>query len=256
MDLPKYWNEDKGKIIKAIVSGGAEYWDELQKVTGFTEKYLNFQLRELFQTDEISKNEGIYKVSSELFKSYSRAEVSDIKTELERLKYAVEYELNQLSDIGYLGNKIENWIKVHEIGTSLEKDQLFLEGRYLDAFTKFILDRARSEIFVVNPFVDECDLSKTLIDAKKRGLKVKLLTRSPEDNSKKACHKKLGEEGIEIDYKNIHAKIIILDGEVAIISSMNFFSESSACKNWESGMITINRDIIGEIKKATIKQMS
>jgi hypothetical protein len=241
MGSSKDLNHDKGVIITLIrLTADSASWNLLQEKTGFSEGYLNYLLYELFKTGEISKNEGIYR--------YISPELSSKVQEL--------YHRREIENID-LRNKIIKYLEVHDIKTSFEKDHLFLEGSHLDQFTKFILDMAAKEIFVVNPNADESDLSKQLQDAKKRGLDVRLLTRPPNDKQKIACHEKLTNEGvIIINNENVHAKIITIDRKVAIISSMNFISTSSAGKTWEAGIVTVERDIISEINKAILKQMS
>ena len=65
---------------------------------------------------------------------------------------------------------------------------------------------------------------------------------------KKEYHKKLREQGVEIIYKNqIHAKMIVVDNAVAIISSMNFQSSSSGGKTWEAGIISLDKNVVSVV---------
>jgi phosphatidylserine/phosphatidylglycerophosphate/cardiolipin synthase-like enzyme len=45
--------------------------------------------------------------------------------------------------------------------------------------------------------------------------------------------------GVQIYYNDyVHAKLMLVDGLVAFISSMNFTSSSSGGKAWEAGIVT------------------
>jgi phosphatidylserine/phosphatidylglycerophosphate/cardiolipin synthase-like enzyme len=242
MDSSQNLEHDKRILLNYIRLAQSTPWDKLHAATDFSEGYFNYLLYELFQTGEISKNEGNYQ--------YVPPELRPKEQEINRLRETKHKEFRI---------KLEKYFDAYGSNISLEKNHFFLEGRHLDQFTKFTLDMAENEIIVVNPFVNECDLSKQLGEAKKRGLKVKLLARPPKDNEidKIFCHEKLTKEGVKIIYdENVHAKIITIDDEVAITSSMNFYSESSAGKTWEAGIITLDRDIISEINKSILKQMN
>jgi len=53
---------------------------------------------------------------------------------------------------------------------------------------------------------------------------------------------------------DVHAKLVIVDDEVAIVSSMNFNQSSSAGKTWEAGLVTIDGRVINSIRKAVMKE--
>ena len=86
------------------------------------------------------------------------------------------------------------------------------------------------------------------------GVNVTLLTRPPEldrdeyQDRKKEYHSHLQQDGVEVVYnKVVHAKIIIVDRAVAIVSSMNFNPRSSGGASWEAGLVTIDRKTVEEI---------
>ena len=87
------------------------------------------------------------------------------------------------------------------------------------------------------------------------GLKIHLITRHPEESGFK-CHAKLRENSVPIHYDaDIHAKIVVVDDRVAIVSSMNFISDSSAGKTWEAGIVTTDVKTIESIQKAIALEM-
>ena len=240
MAQPKYWGTDKGLVIELITKNIAEFWRELQGETRFDEEYLNSLLRELFESNELYKNEyGAYRVPYELYQSYLNFQLNSGKTREKRGERS-------------LVEKIERWIEANEIDVKLDNEHFFLDGRYLDQFTKFILNRAKRSIVVVNPYVDEIDVSKILGDKRKGGIRVQLLTRRPgvDDVGKKIFHEKLVKDGVDLCHQHIHAKLIIVDDEAAVVSSMNFYSGSFAGQTWEAGIITVNKNVINSIKTA------
>ena len=64
----------------------------------------------------------------------------------------------------------------------------------------------------------------------------------------KEYHQSLKSNGLNLYYNNrVHAKMIIIDKIVGIVSSMNFFSDSSSGKSWESGIVTTQDDAIQDM---------
>jgi phosphatidylserine/phosphatidylglycerophosphate/cardiolipin synthase-like enzyme len=58
----------------------------------------------------------------------------------------------------------------------------------------------------------------------------------------------LKKSGINVIYdKSVHAKLIVIDNEVAVISSMNFSLTSSGGKSWEAGIVSIEENVINSI---------
>ncbi|TXT54055.1 MAG: hypothetical protein BAJATHORv1_90003 [Candidatus Thorarchaeota archaeon] len=102
--------------------------------------------------------------------------------------------------------------------------------------TSKLMDKAKHTLYVANPFVEGATLGKCLRNAAKRGVKVLLISRRPVDDPKKwEFHKTLTAEKVLMYYSGgyggaggIHSKLVIIDEEVAIISSMNFTANSEA----------------------------
>jgi phosphatidylserine/phosphatidylglycerophosphate/cardiolipin synthase-like enzyme len=143
----------------------------------------------------------------------------------------------------------------------LDARHFFLEGTYLDDLSKDLIRQARKEVLLVNPFIEQCHLSNTLIDAVTNKATVTVITRPIEDDKpelrqeKIAYHEYLKKEGIKLNYdRRIHAKLIVVDQQVAVISSMNFYSSSTGGSSWEAGMISIDDAIVHSVHK-TIHQL-
>jgi predicted transcriptional regulator len=240
---PPYWGTLEGEIIKAVVSAGRPLtWKEIQKQTNGDQQSLNNALSNLFDDDAITKientDETTYKVSYYLFKSY--------KNQL-RLVTLAEGRKG-------LEDWINQWKSLRNLNFSLDHEHFFLEGRHLDDFSKELISHAKLNVLVINPFIKDCDLSNTLSDAKKKGVDVRIITRQPQDKYTEYLEKnkqylsRLQTGGIELTYNNkVHAKIIVVDNSIAIISSMNFYPESSAGALWEAGLITIQTKTVESI---------
>ena len=112
---------------------------------------------------------------------------------------------------------------------------------------------------MVNPFVEQCHISNTLAEAVANEAKVIVITRNPSDSrhdyleaikEKQDYHELLKKEGVTINYdRRIHAKLLVVDEQIAVISSMNFYSYSSGGSSWEAGMISIDNSIVTSVHK-------
>ena len=229
----------QGSVIRAIVTRGKPLtWTEIQELTGLGEKPLNRALRDLHGNRIINKIEDIdgfskYQIFDELQPLYS--EIYNPRTALNRW--------------------IGQWKGVKNLDFSEENEHFFLERRHLDDFSKELIAHASFEVLVANPYIQECDLSNTLLDAKKKRINVSIITRPPTDDKhpeyverKREYHLKLRKEGIALLYEpKVHAKLIVVDRAVAIVSSMNFYGESSAGVSWEAGIVTLESKVVESI---------
>ena len=67
-------------------------------------------------------------------------------------------------------------------------------------------------------------------------------------DEKQAYHEYLQKEGVQFHYnRRIHAKLIVVDKRIAVISSMNFIVQSSGGSSWEAGMISIDDAIVKSV---------
>jgi len=145
----------------------------------------------------------------------------------------------------------ESWVKLEKPEISLENEHFFLEGHYLDTFTKFIITHAFNTIIVVNPFIDPSMPTKLLITARRNGRTVVVVTRSSNNPHVKKLHELLVKAGIIILHDtNLHAKIVIIDDLLAVVSSMNFTQNATAGITWEAGIVTVNKETVDSIKSS------
>ena len=134
---------------------------------------------------------------------------------------------------------IAEWRHMRKLDFSMESKHFFLGGADLDDFTKNLINSAEKNILLTNPYVEQCYLTDNLIDARTRGIEIKMVLRPESNNYRRVeCQSKLREMGIILHKDGrIHSKIIIVDGKVAIVSSMNFYSGSSGGASNEAGIV-------------------
>lgn len=247
----RYWGSWKGRVIKAISIDGAFAWDEIRDLTGLSAQSLNQVLAELFDAKAIYKNEaGQYRVNYELYKEYNDyfRNLSDNDVALEK---KVKITKDQQSN---LIGRIDAWKEFKGLDISLRPGHFYLDGEYLDELSKDLIQHSRKEVLIVNPFVDKCNLSDSLIQAAKDGKDVILVTRPPDARSgsyaEKAneYHNIIRKSGVRLTYnKVVHAKLMVLDRAVAIVSSMNLYSASTAGASWEAGIISVENTVVESV---------
>jgi hypothetical protein len=146
------------------------------------------------------------------------------------------------------------WVASKPINTAIESKQFFLEGLRLEELTRDLIEKAKDEILVTSPFVDSCHPIRLLIEAKDRRVNVRIVTTRPkkdrEDAKKVECHALLRKKGVNVHYiSTIHAKIIIIDRKVAIVSSMNLYSGSTGGGLEEAGIVSFESKVVESASK-------
>ncbi|MFQ5884745.1 MAG: phospholipase D family protein [Thermoplasmata archaeon] len=241
---PKHWDSWKGKVLRAIIFEKAETWQEVKEKSELTQKQMLKVIRELRRSGKLeypeSKGERRFSIlDNELVRAYET--FTTRKPPEEDKKPMREHAV-----------WIESWFETAEVNASLNHHHFFLERTDLSDFTRRLMDRARRNILVVNPFVERASLGTSLRDAAKRGVDVVLFTRRPRsDREVWAFHKSLTQEGIDMYYSGgrggkggAHSKLVIVDEEVAIVSSMNF-TKNSEVYTWETGIVTTDGEVVG-----------
>lgn len=128
----------------------------------------------------------------------------------------------------------------------LERDfsHFYLSGRLLSEFSENLIEQARQEILVASPFVKRCNITESLLLMNKKGVGVRLLTRGI---GTEQFRKELSRGVFITCEESIHAKLIVVDRRVGIVSSMNFYAGSSAGESWEAGIASIDRHLVNSI---------
>jgi len=152
--------------------------------------------------------------------------------------------------------KIQSWISFKNIQLGSDSKHFYLQGDSLDDLSKYIISNAEYSVVISNPYVQKCSLSDTLIEASKKKIGVLLLTRPIHSRDryyreKQEYHESLKSSNVTMAYHdNIHAKMVIVDECVAIVSSLNFTSSSSSGRAWEAGMVTIDPAVVNTVSKS------
>jgi phosphatidylserine/phosphatidylglycerophosphate/cardiolipin synthase-like enzyme len=265
VEEPPFYGTWKGRILEAIAVENIRDWNGIWEYTQLQSDSLNKALSELYNLDVITRqDDNLYWIEDIVllhqYRDYFDNIDYDHKTPLIQHEEPTEIALKRaLPKDENLANFVVEWRAFKNLSFSLDARHFFLEGTYLDDLSKDLIRRAKKEVLLVNPFVVECNLSNTLIDAIKNKAKVIVITRNPSgfDNrydrpeviqEKQKYHETLTKEGVTINYEpRIHAKLIVVDNQIAIISSMNFVTSSSGGSSWEAGMISIDDSIVNSV---------
>jgi len=254
---PRYWGSWKGRVIKAIAVDGARTWDEIRNRTGLSHKSMKRVFAELYSEEVLRKIESddptTYRVTPEIYHGY-RDYFDQIgeDTKLEAVEIAPENQRSLASAIG-------EWRDWRRLSFSMKKDHFFLTGADLLELTNELVKRASREVLVVNPFVEPCTPSDVLREAAAEK-KIAFVLRPPEDPVEKYRKKKEGyiqslrDAGIKVvSNKRVHAKVIVLDRAVAIVSSMNLDKSSTSGSSWETGLITKDDAVVEDIVNSILQ---
>ncbi|RLC75528.1 MAG: hypothetical protein DRI61_14735 [Chloroflexi bacterium] len=246
---PKYWGSWKGRVVKAIAIDGARTWNEVRDQTGLSPKSLNRVLAELFNAEAIEKHgEGEYRIAYELYREYKEFDDAGCVSTVSKPVLVTENEQRNLV------SWIDSWRESMGLDFSLQPEHFYLDGDNLNNFSIKLIENAKKEVLVVNPFVDQCSLSDTLWKAASSGTQIMLVTRPPADRYDDVKERKekfltyLEDKGVKaIRNPRVHAKLIVVDRAVAVVSSMNFQSSSSGGSSWEAGLVTKNDMVVESI---------
>ena len=241
---PIYWGSYKGRIIKAIALDGGRSWQDLQELTGFNPKTINSVLAELFNTDAIYKTkDNEYRVAKDIYKQYIEFFKNGGEESHETLKLKED-------DQGRIKREFQSWSDFKK--RTISDGHIFLHGGDLEGLTKHLVDNVQKELLIVSPYIDKTSIMDSIKIRAENGVKVRVLTRSPENNNKASSKiqfiNNLVEYGVEVKInESVHAKILVFDRGVALISSMNLYAYSVGGGSWEAGIATTSPEVLNEI---------
>jgi len=262
IEEPRYYGSWKGRVIKTIVIDGIRDWKGLQESTELSPKSLNRAIAELRHLGILTQDEDKrYRVSHEVWKEYKsffgsqESTEEDLKKTASRANKGIGKIISSISPAKpkEVSSWVNEWKKVNNLDISIESDHFYLEGGHLDNLSKGLIQNAKKEILVVNPFVDECSLTNTILDASKNRIKTVLVTRPVAEGDKyreekKDYHNELIQSGIKLTHnRRVHAKLIVVDREIAIISSMNLNVTSSGGSSWEAGIVSMDETVVKSV---------
>lgn len=224
-----FWNAQMGRIVRAIVLNAAYTRGEILKATNLKEEVLNQCLTRLFQEKFVEeKEEGKLWVSREMYgkcKSF--------------------FSFSQEALVGW----VDEWRKKEGIESTLDRNptHFYLSGRFLSKFSESLIEQAKQEILVTSPFFKRSNISEALTRMNKKGVCARLVTRDIQSDQ----FKKEVTKGVFVTYdESIHAKLIVVDRRVGIVSSMNFYAGSLAGECWEAGIATTDETVVGSITQS------
>jgi hypothetical protein len=128
-----------------------------------------------------------------------------------------------------------------------ESSHFYLSGRLLPKFSENLIEQARQEISVASPYVRRCNISESLLLMNKKGVGVNLLTRGI---GTEQLRKELSKGVFITCEESIHAKLIVVDRRVGVVSSMNFYAGFSAGECWEARIVSIDKHVVGSIMRS------
>jgi len=249
---PKYWDSDKGYVLQALTIYGSKTLSDIEYIAQQALFELNtsmilVNLEELIKTGEVTETKnGEYIVKDALSEEYLQFEY-----------YTDEPELPYFDDLDEKTDIISQtlkWLKLYNPDIYLDMNHFYLEGQQLDSYSKFIISKANEVVIVANPFIDFSTPIQMLIETKQKGKRVVLITRPHKNLRVKQIHKRLKNSGISLlYYKGLHAKILVIDNEVSVVSSMNLIKNATAGLSWEAGIVTIDKNTVDMIKESLAK---
>jgi phosphatidylserine/phosphatidylglycerophosphate/cardiolipin synthase-like enzyme len=266
---PIYYGSWKGRVLEAIAVENIRDWTGILDYTELTRETLNTAISELYTLDLIErKDDGLYWIKNiDVYRQYRSFFVNLEAYKAPLIQHEEQKETtleNALPKDENIAKWVVKWRAFKNLSFSLDARHFFLEGTYLDDLSKDLIRQARHEVLLVNPFIEQCHLSNTLIDAVANKANVIVITRPIDDDrynrpelkeEKIAYHESLKKEGVKMNYdRRVHAKLIVVDKQIAVISSMNFYSLSTGGSSWEAGMISIDEPIVSSVHK-TIHQL-
>jgi len=275
LDSLKYLGTLKGQVIKTIAVDGIRKWGEIRDALRLTDDQLSPLIKDL-KTEGLIENkyDGLW-LDYDLWLGY-KAHFGDewaIK-KLKAIEDGTDWKTQILQRVSaekteseeyYLAKRFKEWIQFKpQLKLYKNASHIFLTSGLLDDFLKDQIALAKRQILVVNPYVEKCNLSESLLSASERGVSVLLITRSPHKdrsgerkNMKYRFHDAINESKVELYYnESVHAKMFIIDNQVLSTSSMNLYSESTAGKSWESGIVSIDSSNINLARESFEKVLN
>jgi len=118
-----------------------------------------------------------------------------------------------------------------------------------------LINSSTSYVYMPIFYLTHKELTSSLIEAKKRGVDVKIIIDATNAHAKYTVHKLLRASGIPVKTENkagkLHSKLIVIDDKYSIIGSMNF-TKSGEKYNDENVIIIENPEIAKYIKSTFI----
>ena len=229
-----FWSTWQGRIIRAIVLDHSSEKKIIAEVSKLDEKAFNKGYEELLARKFIEEKKD-----------------GKILTNRQLYCQCMSFFIEQQKALFNWAQEWRNQRRIDPIGRS-NPSQFYLVGKSLYQFSGSLIEQAKHSILIANPIIKKCSISESLLEMSQKSVNVCILTRKIEPQH---YNDELIAKGIKIcEDESVHAKLIVVDDRVAIVSSMNFYSESSAETSWEAGVATMDKDIVMAISRSIIKK--
>ena len=254
-----YLGTDTGLVLKTIAVDDIRKWTDIRDHLRWDNTRLQLITKALKKQGLLEETNHGLKIDYDLWLGYKAhfgdewaiKKLKDIADGTDWKTHIIQKNIEQKKQRQEkrLVNRYKEWIKFKpQLKLDPNNSHIYLTSGLLDDLLKDQIASANSQILVVNPYVEKCNLSESLITASERGISVLLIARSPDKDrngdrkrAKIKFHDGLRESKVELYYnESVHAKMFIIDNQVLASSSMNLYSESTAGKSWESGIVSID----------------
>jgi len=267
--LPPYYDTLKGKIIQAIAISSCYDFRSIQSVTGISTNQLQNLINELLAENilcfwEDSKN---LKVTSETYWIWFNFFMYGPDFTL-RPDIIPKKDESVEGIIGWIQSWVNFYKKEYKLMIPVGTNHFYLDGPLLIDFLSSIIKRADKQIIVFTPWIENINLTKLLVRSCESNCEVLVITRQPKYNARREweikqaqeqskCHEELKNAGVEIRLRNdIHSKVMLVDKQIAIISSFNFTRNPASGTSWEAGIITYEKNVVEGIIKSIDNYLS
>lgn len=230
----QFWNTLEGRIIQSIVLGHLSEKQKIAEDSKIVEKLFNKSYGELLSRRFIEeKKDGKILVKRQLYCQ------------------CMSYFLDQQK---MLVNWAQEWKKqqrIDPIGRS-NASQFYLVGKSIFDFCSVLIQQAKRSILVVDPCFKKGSIHDSLLEMTEKGVNVCVMTSVIEPEQVKV---ELVTQGVKIcEDKSIHAKLIVVDDRIALLSSTSFLSGTSKEASWDAGIVTMDKDTVMAISRSIIKK--
>jgi hypothetical protein len=165
----------EGKIIQAIAVENLRQWGEIRDYIGFSNDQMKPYIKSLEKQKILEDAPGGFKVEYELWLKYKAhfgeewakeklVELAEEKKREEQYQNLI-LERQKQREQNYLKERMFEWIKFKNIEMGNNSAHIFLKGDLLDALLRDLIPHTKNEIIIVNPYVEQCAFSDSLIKA-------------------------------------------------------------------------------------------
>lgn len=133
-----------------------------------------------------------------------------------------------------------------ELVRLVDQKTTLLTDRHIPRAVTRLIAEAKEELLIVSPWIAGVDSLVEQLVGSSKGVRIRIVTRKPEagdDEHRRTLHL-LNHPGLDFQFsRHVHAKMIIRDGQEAIIGSANLVS-TSLDRNQEAAVLTTEENVV------------